>query len=210
MQVMHDQEMPLGNAEPFECGGERCHVASGAGRIFALKVQCAIEGDLSGAVAAPESIAASVHDRPVQPGVEPSAVAELRKVAPCRNERFLDDVVCIGLAAEDRGRCSERSVEPSCNQNLERVNVAGCRPLDQVLVANGHHPDALRHVHTIETTADGSALGTVPNRWSNGDDLPIAGAAVAISARLRAGWAAATEAGAKFVMHVIMVSASSQ
>ena len=52
------------------------------------------------------------------------------------------------------------SAEPSRNQCLERVNVAGCGPLDQILVANGRHSDALRHVHTIKTTAGMVAFGS--------------------------------------------------
>jgi len=160
MQVMHHQETPMVNTELLKCGCDRRHVGSLGGRVLALVTQRYIEGNFSGAAAAPESIAAPVHDRLVQPGIELGAVTELGKVTPGGHERFLDDVVCIGLVAQDGGGGSKGSVEPSRNQRLERVNVAGCGPLDQVLVANGHHPDALRHVHTIRTTADGLALGT--------------------------------------------------
>lgn len=83
-------------------------------------------------------------------------------MAPGRHEGFLDDVVRIGLTAENRGGCSKGPVEPSRNQRLEGVDVAVGGPLDEVLVADSHHADGLRHIHTIETTADGLALG---GRW---------------------------------------------
>jgi hypothetical protein len=115
----------------------------------------------SGAAPAPESIAGSLHDHLVQPRVEPGAVTELGKVAPGRHRRLLNDVVRIGLAAEDRGGSSKGPVEPRRDQGLECIDVAACGPLDEVLVAKGHHAGPLRHVHTITTTADRLALGTI-------------------------------------------------
>lgn len=161
MQVMHDEEMPMADAQPLEGGGERGHVASDGGRLSAREFQRVLDGDLSGATAAPMHIAAPVHDRPVEPGVELAPVAKLRKLTPGREERFLDDVVGVSLAAEDGGGCAEGSVQPSRNQRLEGVNVATGGPLDEILVADSHYANALRHFHTIETTANGPALGGV-------------------------------------------------
>ena len=160
MQVVHHQKMPMIDPEPLKCGCECRHVVGRAGRVRARMIQGDIEGNLPGAAATPEGIAAPVHDRPAQPRVELCPVTEPGKVTPRRHERFLDDVVRIGLAPEDRGGSSKGPVEPSRNQRLERVNIAGCGPLDQILIAKGHHPDALRHVHTIRTTVDGVALGS--------------------------------------------------
>ena len=44
--------------------------------------------------------------------------------APRGQERFLDHVVRIGLAAEDGGGCPKCAVEPSRHQCLEGVNLA--------------------------------------------------------------------------------------
>ena len=80
-------------------------------------------------------------------------------MTPGRHEGLLDDVVRIGLTAEDRGGSPNGPVEPGRHQRFERVNVAGCGALHEILVANRRYADPLRHVHTIETTADEPALG---------------------------------------------------
>ena len=155
------------DAQPFERGCQRDHVVAGIRRISARKLQRSIEGDLSGAAPAALRVAASVHDRPVQPWVEAGSVAELGKLTPGRDERFLHGVVRVGLTAEDRGGSPEGTAQPVGNQRLEGVNVASGGPLDEVLVADSHHADALRHVHTIETTADGLALGAALKELSD-------------------------------------------
>ena len=147
------------NAQALERGCERDHVVAGTRRLVTRKLQRAVEGDLSGAAPSPQGIAASVQNRAVQPCVEPGSVTELRKVTPGRDEGVLHDVVRVGLATEDRRGGPEGPAQPSRYQRLEGVNVAAGGPLDEILVADSHHADALRDVHTIETTADRLAFG---------------------------------------------------
>lgn len=159
MEVMHHEEMPMVKAEPLKCGFDRRHVHCHTRCILASNVLRAVQGDQTGAASAPEHIAASIHDCLVQPRIELRVVAELGKVAPGRDERLLDDVVGIGLAAEDRGGSSKGSAEPSRYQRLEGTNVATGCPFDEGPVANSCYLDPLRHVHTIRTKPPWLALG---------------------------------------------------
>ncbi len=73
-------------------------------------------------------------------------------------ERLLHDVMGVSLIAEDGRRRSEHSLQPRRDERLECIGVAACRPSNEVLVADGHCPDALRHVHTIRTNGRWSAF----------------------------------------------------
>lgn len=78
-------------------------------------------------------------------------LAEAGKAPPYSQERVLDDVVCIGLAAEDGAGRSKRAGEPGGDQRLERIDVARRRSQDEIAVPNDPGAGPLGHVHTIET-----------------------------------------------------------
>lgn len=157
------------NAEPLERGGERRHAGSRIGRILAVKVQRVIEGYFPRAAPVPQRISTSVQNHLLQPCVEPGVVTELRKVAPGRHERLLDDIMGIGLTAEDRRGGPKGVIHPGRHQGFEGADVALSGACNQILVTERADCDAVCHVHTTKTSEKRLALGwpsPTTSRWN--------------------------------------------
>ena len=82
---------------------------------------------------------AGVDHDPVQPGVETSPVAKCREVAPGVEERLLSSVLSAVWITDDAVRERIAAIHVLTRQNGERLLVALCRPLDELVLHGAGH-----------------------------------------------------------------------
>ena len=76
---------------------------------------------------------AALTSETVQPGVEPPGIAKTRQLPPAVDQRLLDGVLGEVGVAEDQASERVEAVERIRHQHVERVAIAVCRALHELL-----------------------------------------------------------------------------
>ena len=75
---------------------------------------------------------AGMHEEPIDPGLEPIGVPQLRQVSPRLQQRLLGGILGECRVAQDPARHRVQGVADASDQLVERLFVAVHRPLDEL------------------------------------------------------------------------------
>ena len=104
--------------EARKCSRDRVSPCHGRKVVGPVELALGDERSVSNQAAPtrPEPVPAEVQDDPPEPGVEPRRIAQRAEFAPAEQDRVVDDVLRLGLIAQDYGRQSVRVVETAIAQ----------------------------------------------------------------------------------------------
>ena len=134
VKVVEQQDGPLVDRDPSECGLESRRFQAASGRIGSRQVS-SIEDDLPIPTPLTERLAAGIDQDAGQPRVEAGRVSQLREIDPCRHEGFLGGVMGLGFVAQDGASRPQHSIGSRQDEKGKGITVAGPRARHESFVS---------------------------------------------------------------------------